>query len=182
MAQDEFFMHHPDPTITRDKFLNVPGGDSWYNVVSDWQQDTSWDILNTWVQNTAWDILNEFDQDTAWDILNVFAQAIAWAILNEWSNDTSWHIHPAVINYIAQFLINQIRSQFEMSPLTSSFDVSPVGTNFTISSVIEDNVSLKPIDIDTCFVIVPVRYTFTLTNDMASNFKITRVLNNTWTP
>ena len=218
---DTWYPHHPDFTPLGDKCKNTrytTGGDVWYQVVDDFDQDTSWDILNEWVQTTAWDILNSFDSNTAWDILNDFLQAVSWDVLNDFDQstswdilnifdqdtswdiinetiiqtawdllndfiqDTSWHIHPAAIPYIAQFLINKIRSEFGMERLISNFETSPVGTNFTISSVIEDNVSLKPIDIDTCFIIVPVGYSFTLTNDIVSNFKITRVLNNTRTP
>ena len=218
---DTWYPHHPDYGPLGDICKNTrytTGGNIWYQVVDDFDKDTSWDILNEWVQTTAWDILNDFDNNTAWDIINDFLQAVswdvlntfvqstsfdiintfdrdtswdvinewieqtAWDILNDFIQNTSWHIFPASIPYIAQFLINRIRSNFGMELLTSTFEVSPVGTNFTISRVIEDNVSLKPIDIDTSFIIVPVVYTFTLTDSITSNFKITRVLNNTRTP
>ena len=110
------------------------------------------------------------------------AQGIAWDILNELLQGTSWHIHPATIPYIAQFIINELRGDFDIDALTSEFDISPVGTNFAISQVIEDDVSLKPIDIDTLFVIEPTTFAFTLTDDLTSDFKITRVINNTRTP
>lgn len=110
------------------------------------------------------------------------AQGIAWDILNELLQGTSWHIHPSTIPYIAQFIINELQVEFDVDTLTSSFEVSPLGTNFAISQVIEDDVSLLPIDIDTDFVIVPTTFSFTLTDDMTTNFKITRVIDNTRTP
>ena len=182
---DTWYPHHPDGSPLGDTCKNTRytvGGDTWYQVVDDFDQDVSWDILNTFVQNTAWDILNDFDQDTAWDILNVFAQATAWDLLNEWSNDTAWNIFPAVIPYIAQFLLRELDSSFALKDVTHGFSVCPIQTNFVVETVIDTNVSMKWSDIITSFKLVPVTYTFSLQHQIVSDFKITRVYNNTRTP
>ena len=182
MAQDSFFMHHPDPSITRDKFLNVPGGDSFYDVVSDWQQPSSWDILNTFTVDTAWDILNDFDQDTAWDILNTFAQATAWDILNDAQQPFSWNIFEFNIPSIANFIIHELRSTYNLDVLTSTFKVCPIDTNFTVDSVISDNVSIKENNTDMSFTINQIQDTFTLKYEIQTNFKIFRVMDEVLTP
>jgi hypothetical protein len=182
---DTFYPHHPDGSPAGDLCKNTrytTGGDVFYQVVDEWNQGTSWDILNTFVQNTAWDILNDFDQDTSWDILNAWAQATAWDILNEWKQDTSWNIHPAIINYIAQFILKYIRRDFELRAITSDFALKQIKTNFGIAMTIDDNVSLTPFSGDMSFSIVPITTTFTLRNQLVSNFKITRTYDNTRTP
>lgn len=115
-------------------------------------------------------------------VVDEYLQGVSWDILNEFLQGTSWHIHPALIPYIAQFIINELRGSYGMELLTTDFEVSPVGTNFTISQVIEEDVSLIPIDMDTLFSIVPIITTFTLIDDLTTNFKITRVISNTREP
>jgi hypothetical protein len=182
---DTFYPHHPDESPAGDLCKNTRytvGGDVFYQVVDDFDQDISWDILNEWSQSTSWDILNDFSQNVSWDILNAWAQATAWDILNDFDQDTSWHIHPAIINYIAQFIIKWIDTEFKIDQAKTDFKVCPVVSNFVVSSVIDDNVSIKESNISMSFSIVPAKYTFTLTRSLTSNFKIFRVMDNTRTP
>jgi hypothetical protein len=120
--------------------------------------------------DTFYLVVDEMNIETAWDILNEVLQA------------TSWHIHPAIINYIAQFIIKWIDTEFKVNQATTNFKVCPVVTNFVVSAVIDDNVSIKESNIDMSFSIVPVKYTFTLKRSITSNFKIYRVMDNTRTP
>jgi hypothetical protein len=106
-------------------------------------------------------------------------QQIAWGILNSIGNLTSWHIHPAIIPFIAQFIVSFIDKSFTLNEVSHDFKVLPIQKNFTVTSVIEDNVSMKPSDLTTSFKLVPIQHSFTLLNNVQTNFKITRVFDNT---
>lgn len=120
--------------------------------------------------DTFYLVVDEMNIETAWDILTMLTQA------------TSWHIHPAIINYIAQFLIDYIDYTYELKTVDTAISLCPVVTNFEIVEVLDDNVSLKSNLEPTSFSIVPPKYSFTLREPEVSNFKITRVLDNTRTP
>ena len=182
---DTFYPHHPDGSPLGDVCKNTRytvGGDVFYQVVDALEQDTSWDILNALEQSTAWDILNLLDQDTSWDILNTLAQATAWDILNDPAQGTSWHIHPAIIDYIARFILKYIETEFSVDNLTTNFTVCPAETSFQVASVIDDNVGVKEITGLTAFNIKQISSDFTLRRSITTNFKITRVLDNTRRP
>jgi hypothetical protein len=169
MAQDSFFFHHPDTTVVRDKFKNVPGGDAWYDVVNDWSRDTSWDILN------------DFDQDFSWDIINTFTQAIAWDILNEWSQNSSWNIFAATAPYIQNFLISYIKRNFDVQILNLNHKICPVTTNFVLQGKIDTSHAVTPIFVGTNHNIEYITTSFSMKEKLQTNFEVTRVFNRTRT-
>jgi len=183
---DTFYPHHPNYSPLGDVCKNtryLTGGDVFYQVVDAKEQDTSWDILNTLEQSTSWDILNSLDQDTSWDILNTLAQATAWDILNNIDQDTSWHIHPAIIEYIANFVLKfYIETKFDAGIIPTNFTACPVDSSFQVASVIDDNIGVKELTGQTAFNIEQILTGFTLRQSIPTNFKVTRVLDNTRQP
>ena len=159
---DTFYPHHPDFIPLGDKCKNTRytvGGDVFYQVVDALEQDTSWDILNTLAQATAWDILNNIDQDT------------------------SWHIHPAIIEYIANFVLKfYIETKFDAGIIPTNFTACPVDSSFQVASVIDDNIGVKELTGQTAFNIEQILTGFTLRQSIPTNFKVTRVLDNTRQP
>jgi hypothetical protein len=183
---DMWYPHEPYPVPVGDRCKNTrftTGGDIWFDVIDDFTQDTSWDILNEWAQSISWDILNSFDQDTSWDIMNEWVQDTSWDVLNDFAQGTSWHIHPAVIEYITQFVLKYVETNFSISnPDVMSFVIKPTVSNFVISNVMDDNVNLLETNSLMTFEIRPVTTTFSLRHPLVSNFRITRVLDHTRRP
>lgn len=137
------------------------------------------DDVTTWVGDLP---VNNRPGDTWYLLVDEISQGIAWDSITELLQGTSWHIHPAIIPYIIQFLIRELQTDFELSTIQTDFEVLPIQTNFPVTHVIDDNVSMKQSDIITSFQCVPVTYTFSLKNDIQTNFEITRVFDNTRTP
>jgi hypothetical protein len=128
---DTFF--NPDPTGAThagDVFMNtLSGGDVWFDVISQWTDDTAWDILNSTDQDTAWDILNATEQDVAWDILNAWALNTAWDILNSTDQNTSWSVFAKTLYYIQQFFVKQISFDFNIK--------EPIGFDWSMHNPLE---------------------------------------------
>ena len=82
-------------------------------------------------------------------------QDIAWDILNNLVQSTSWHIHPSTIEFIAQFILKYIESEFTADQIKVDFDAP---------------------------VYEPYQAEFTLREPLVSNFDIYRVLFNTRQP
>lgn len=181
MAQDYWFQDDPHPSHTRDVCKNVVGGNSWYKVKVCFEQQTSWDVLNDLSVDASWDILNDIFTDTSWDIINDETQDFSWDILNEFLATTSWHIHPAIIEYIQQFMIKYIRSEFPIRKLQTGYAVKPITTNFNVADVIDGAVKLLPLTWP-AFTINKIQTNFSLRASITKDFKITRVNDNTRTP
>jgi hypothetical protein len=105
----------------------------------------------------------------------------SWHILNRTTVDTSWHIHPAVVEYIQQFMLSYTRSEFPIRALQTSFDVNPIITNFNVADVIQGAVKLLPMARPT-FKVNLIQTNFSLRAPITRNFVITRVNDNTRTP
>jgi hypothetical protein len=181
MAQDHFAFHHPVPVQTGDKFGNVRkpvGGNVWYNVVDDARADASWDILNDETQDISWDILNDETQNFSWDILNDVTQDFSWDILNDLLQGTSWHIHPAIIEYIQQYLIGYLKTNFEIKKLTTGYAVKPITTNFNVTGEIDTSHKVKPLILGS-FKIKYIQTSFAIREPLIYNYKAVPVNDNT---
>jgi hypothetical protein len=181
MAQDYVFQTDPHPSHTRDVCKNVVGGDSWYKVKVCFEKPISWDVLNDLTVDASWDILNDILTDVSWDIINDVTEDFSWDILNELLQQTSWHIHPAIIEYIQQYLIKYIRSEFSIRKVQTGYQVKPITTNFNVADVITDSAKLKPLTWPT-FNINKIQTSFSLRQPITRNFVITRVNDNTRSP
>lgn len=107
----------------------------------------------------------------------------AWDILNELLKGTSWHIHPALVDYIANYILKAyIETSFDADIVSTNFTVCPVKTSYQVASVTSDNVGVKELTGMTAFTVLPVQTAFTLKRDIVINFKITRVIDNTRQP
>jgi len=162
---DTWYPHHPFPVPIGDRCKNTrytTGGDIWFNVVDDFDQDTSWDIINCTEQDTSWDIINCTEKDTSWDIINDHNQDTSWDIINctdqdtswdivgstdqdtswdiqnEWTQNTSWDI----IKDFAQDISWQIWRT--IYPYIQEFVIKFAKTNFDLP-VLNRNISVKPI-------------------------------------
>ena len=181
MAQDQFAFHEPYPVGTQDRFGNVrypTGGDQWYHVLDCSDRSISWDILNDETNDIAWDILNDLTNDTSWDIINDETQDFSWDIINELLTTTSWHIHPAIIEYIQQYLIKYLQTNFEVKKLTTGYEVKPITTNFNVTGEIDDSHTVKPLIWGT-FKINEIQTSFSIRESLISNFKACPVNDNT---
>jgi hypothetical protein len=181
MAQDQFFAHEPYPVGTQDRFGNVrytTGGNVWYNVLDCSDASISWDILNDTDVSTSWDILNDLTEDTSWDIINDETQDFSWDILNDLLQSTSWHIHPAIIEFIQQYLIGYVKTNFEINKLTTGYAVKPLTTNFNVTGEIVLDHRVQPIVLDT-FEINQIQTSFKLREAIQTNFKACPVNDNT---
>jgi hypothetical protein len=166
---------------TADVFMNVPGGDSWFEVVTcfekttsfdilnDWQQDFSWDILKEFMQDTSWDVINEFAISTAWDILNDATKDTSWDILNDFTKDTAWDILNEFAQSIAWDILNVFEQDFSWNifaataPYIQNFLIDYVKRNFDVQ-ILNLNHKICPVttnfvlqsEIDTSVSIAPI--------------------------
>jgi len=112
-------------------------------------------------------VVDEDQYGTAWDILNEFIQA------------TSWHIHPATIEFIAQFVIKYIRTAYNVKNNITEFSVCPIDTGYEVATVLDDTITMKEYAGETAFFIKDLQTNFEMKHTLKTNFAITRVFDNT---
>jgi hypothetical protein len=114
-------------------------------------------------------VVDEDQYGTAWDILNEVLQA------------TSWHIHPAILIYVAQFILKQyIETSFTIKEnIQTTFEVPSLKSTFKVAEVLDASVGVKNVITNQTFTIPQIQKSFTLREPIKTTFKITRVFNNT---
>jgi len=172
MSSDIFFGSNPTDrsAALSDLFTNTRfsvGGNTWYGVQDESNQDIAWTIVHENNQDIAWNILNEFNQDIAWGISTYGT-----------TQDIAWNVYARILYFIQQFNIKAICFGYNIKNpvLFNKQIVDPLEFAFYPASRIIDTAHLHGEVFDTVNISSPVQYDFTLANPVQFNFGTIQVL------
>jgi hypothetical protein len=130
---DTFYPHHPDLSPVGDVFANTRyavGGDTWFDVIDDKDQDIAWSIVTGMIQDTAWNVFA-----VQYEFIQHF---LSLAIKTNFGTDvitTNFAVCPVKSNFEVETVTENVVRSKSLAVETVIYS-KPIQANFTLKEVL----------------------------------------------